>query len=514
LGFKTRAALEKAGHTQAILRIKSSGLDLGEIRWGKNNLGRDTETYQAMQEVCRTTILDGFLCHDEMFVWADDLIKSVPDACDVVRHRFPMLFIDEVQDNSEMQSSLLARLFCEGQTSVIRQRYGDSNQAIYRYAGDSDVATTDAFPKKDVRRDIPNSHRFGQELADLAKPFGLVPQELIGAGPPDCTIKSSTINKNAIFLFDDQTVTDVLPSYSEYLTSVFTAAELRCGIFTAVGAVHRATGDDHCPRHMGHYWPDYDPELVSTEPRPRTFCQYLMAGMKRAEQQEAAHPLVEMIAEGLIALARLSNPLIDVGSRRRKHRYIVEKLSSKAVVQDAYLDLMVTLAGNRHIPLPDDWRNKWVNVAKAVAAEIAGGALDAHLSKAFLEWETASPTELREKDNRFKHPKNKPNVELRVGSIHSIKGETHTATLICDTYYRAHHVRSLKGWLLGQKAGGRTENETNQSRLKQFYVAMTRPTHLLCVAMRADALTAEEIQSLKMLNWQVGIVQDSSMQWI
>src|SRR6266852_284501 len=32
LGFRTRAALEKAGHSQAILRIKTSDLDLGEIR--------------------------------------------------------------------------------------------------------------------------------------------------------------------------------------------------------------------------------------------------------------------------------------------------------------------------------------------------------------------------------------------------------------------------------------------------------------------------------------------------
>ena len=112
------------------------------------------------------------------------------------------------------------------------------------------------------------------------------------------------------------------------------------------------------------------------------------------------------------------------------------------------------------------------------------------------------------------YPEQDPAVEVRLGSIHSIKGETHTATLVCETYFRAHHLMTLKPWLLQKKAGGARESGLSQSRMKQHYVAMTRPTHLLCLAMREDALDQGEIATLKARKWRVGRVTDGPIQWI
>ena len=112
-------------------------------------------------------------------MWGHDLLDKHPDVCDSIRERFPMLFIDEVQDNSEEQSALLFRLFIKGGGPVIRQRFGDANQAIYRHAGESEGAITDSFPDSHIRRDIPNSHRFGQEIANLANPLAPYPQNIL-----------------------------------------------------------------------------------------------------------------------------------------------------------------------------------------------------------------------------------------------------------------------------------------------------------------------------------------------
>src|SRR3569832_1925636 len=81
-------------------------------------------------------------------------------------------------------------------------------------------------------------------------------------------------------------------------------------------------------------------------------------------------------------------------------------------------------------------------------------------------------------------PPDGPAVDIRVGSIHSAKGETHTATLVLDTFFYDHHLRALRPWLLGQRLGQGTEGPRMCSRLKQHYVAFTRPTHLLAIAMR------------------------------
>jgi hypothetical protein len=225
---------------------------------------------------------------------------------------------------------------------------------------------------------------------------------------------------------------------------------------------------------------------------------------------------VELLAEGIIALARRADPadpLVNVASHQRKHRYLLELLSAKPETRAIYSGFVTFFSANRTIPSPDEWKDKWAGVVTLVASEITGSTIDASRVAEFLEWEQASATTLRQRDNRFKYPDQAPAVEVRLGSIHSIKGETHTATLVCDTYFRAHHLATLKPWLLGQKSGGGQQSVLGQSRLKQHYVAMTRPTHLLCLAMREDALAEDEIAILKARKWRVGRVANGPIQW-
>jgi DNA helicase II / ATP-dependent DNA helicase PcrA len=157
---------------------------------------------------------------------------------------------------------------------------------------------------------------------------------------------------------------------------------------------------------------------------------------------------------------------------------------------------------------------RWAAIVTLVASEIIGSAIDASHASEFLKWELATDTTLTRRDNRFKYPEQAPTVEIRLGSIHSIKGETHTATLVCDTYFRAHHLMTLKPWLLEKNSGGARQTGLGQSRLKQHYVAMTRPTHLLCLAIRDDALDQGEIATLKARKWRVGRVTDGPIRWI
>lgn len=510
LPFKTRLALQNAEYGHSILEVRASDFSVGEVRWGKGPLGKDTDTYKALVEACRVTTEEGYLCYDEMFIWATEYLDASPDIKDALRHRFPILFIDEVQDNDEMQAALLHRIFCEGDRPVVRQRYGDSNQAIYRYAGEKDGASTDVFPDQNIRRDIPNSHRFGQQIADLAMPLGVVPQQLVGAGPSKSIVASNTQDKNSIFLFDDATIDSVLPSYSRYLCELFTADELAKGVFTAVGAVHRPTGDDKLPRHVGNYWPDYDHELTVSEPKPSTFCQYILVGLSRASLIGESYPFAEFLAEGVLALARKANPLLELASRKRKHRHLMVQLQANPQLSVAYCGLLMSILETYTPPTLEEWQKNWVNILEAVASQLSGSVLDPSSTAEFLKWELTTATTLRKRDNCFSTPSH-PQAEIRLGSIHSVKGETHTATLVLETFYYAHHLRALKPWLLGKKKGGKANEAT---RLKSHYVAMTRPSHLLCLAMRDDSLEQKEIDILKQRKWRVGRVCAGSIQWL
>jgi hypothetical protein len=305
LAPRTRSVLERNRHDSSVLCIKSSDFNVGEVRWGRGYLGPDTPIYKEIRGVCQQSIKAGYFCYDEMFMWAWNLLDQTPSVSDVIRDRFPLLFIDEAQDNSEAQSAILYRIFLNGGSAVIRQRFGDSNQAIFDSIGTSE-ATTDKFPNDTIKRDLPNSHRFGQRIADLADPLGLTPYSLKGHGPKKPLASGASDGSHTILLFEDDSIAYVMNAYGELLIETFNEQELREGSFRAVGQIHKDNGEDHKPRHVGHYWPDYDPELTIRDPRPQTFVQYVFSGVEKAAIIGETYMSVSKVAEGILRLARMA----------------------------------------------------------------------------------------------------------------------------------------------------------------------------------------------------------------
>lgn len=478
----------------------------------------DGPSARQLVRLVRQCTEDGFYRYDELFMWAEDLLDKHPEASATIRQRFPLLFIDEVQDNSEPQSRLLQRIFTAGDNPVVRQRYGDSNQAIYAHTGASG-AQSDPFPVDAIRRDIPNSHRFGQQIADLANPLGLNPQGLLGLGPPAHTVQAETHGRHAIILFDDDSITCVLECYARYLRALFSDEELAAGTFKAVGGVHRPGEDTNAPRFIAHYWPEYDHELSYAEPRPKTFHQYIAAGWKAAGACGDTHAVVERIADAIYRAVQIADPAVRRTMHKRRHRSILESLENLLDLRERYLALVMRIIGDDAEIVPADWQGTWVPVILELAHHLAGDHINAAQLDDFLVWPDEELDEevarkVVRKDNIYRYPADGPAVDIRVGSIHSAKGETHTATLVLDTFFHDHHLRALRPWLLGQRLGQGTEGPRMCSRLKQHYVAFTRPTHLLAIAMR-DELTAEEIQALKDRNWCVGRAQrDGDIAWL
>ena len=165
-----------------------------------------------------------------------------------------------------------------------------------------------------------------------------------------------------------------------------------------------------------------------------------------------------------------------------------------------------------------DWRAEVLPRVRGIASTLASEPHWSAESEAFLAWPlnpgavNDEPVSAVLQANVFAYPPDAPTVQIRLGSIHSVKGETHTATLVLDSFFRRHHLSELKPWLLGDRNGGsRTgargnvipEGPVMLGRLKLHYVAMTRPTHLLCLAMRKDAFSAPELERLALQGWNI-----------
>lgn len=222
-----RFAMEQRGLDRYALQYDKSDYS-GE---NKGKLARDTPLCHALEAASREGSQEGYFCFDEMFVWANELLDKYPEVAANLRRRFPLVFIDEAQDNSELQSNILHRIFLEGDAPSIRQRFGDSNQAIYAHNG-ADGATTDSFPSG-APHNLPRSYRFPQGIANVAKGLGIVPQELKGSGPTRSRISREALPP-VLFLFDDESALNVLRHYGNHLISMFDSQELSAGVFTAV----------------------------------------------------------------------------------------------------------------------------------------------------------------------------------------------------------------------------------------------------------------------------------------
>jgi len=506
LDRKWRFALEQKRMDESSMRIVDASFKVAKKNGGFP-FADHTETYKNVQRACRDTTREGYHCYGDMFIWARDLMAHVPTVVTVLRDRFPLLFVDEAQDNSEEQAAILHDLFTAGNHPVMRQRLGDPNQAIFNFVGD-EGATTDVFPDDAIKKDLPNSHRFGQNIADFADPLGIIPYKLVGQGPKRPLASREPEAPHTIFLFDNDCPQTVLDAYADLLIDTFSERELLEGSFIAVGQVHRPpenARDEKPPHHVGNYWPHYDPELTKSDPKPRTFVQYVIAGLGEAEKIREAYPAVEKMAEGFLRLAGMAKAPTPVRRCRHCHRHVMQHLKdngSHATL--ACYKILICRFAIRRKPLTEaNWMNRWRRVVREIAQTLSGTTLTT-AAEDFLAWwkesdsAASTATNARSSDNIYRYPRGAPSVQIGVGSIHSVKGETHTAVLVLDTFWQdkkgRHNLELLLPWLDGSESGPESAKKHQTARLKLHYVAMTRPTHLLCLAMKRSSLEGENGQ--------------------
>ena len=525
LSSNTRGALEQNHHELSVLSVKTPDFGVGQVRWGKGSLGVERPTYIDIKKACRDSAIDGYFCYDEMFMWAENLIETVSGVVDVLRNRFPILLIDEAQDNSKEQSAILNRIFMEGGNSVIRQRFGDANQAIFD-SQKAEEAVVDKFPGVNKVK-LQNSYRFGQTIADIANPLGLDPSGLQGVGPRKLSASDSLAGKHTIFLFSENSASKVLDAYGALLLENFSDQELGGEKFiaTAVGHTHKLPEEikEHkFPHHISHYWLDYVPELAKHDPTPQTFMQYVFVGQGKSELRHETHAMVEKIAEGFLRLVNFADGEKSAvrGKHSQFHRHILRLLKNFPEIQLKYQELLLQFTVKQEIPTLQTWNTYWCCVVRNIAETLAGSKLSEEANH-FLSWDDKLITPAttidsnKSRNNLFSYCENGRNVSIRVGSIHSVKGQTHTATLVLETFWKKHNIEKLLPWIIKKKHGWKRDGVEQRDRLKSHYVAMTRPTHLLCLAMKQNVLKYEHMDIIRKSGWQVRQVQadGSTVPW-
>ena len=128
-----RRALTQAEHftIQTFLANKKSGLDhlricARDLRFDLGGkpfpAGPHTNSFGIAKKAVEAAATAGYFCYDEMFVWARALLEDRPDIASWLRRRFPLVLIDEMQDTSELQGTMLQSVFSRTSDDVVVQR--------------------------------------------------------------------------------------------------------------------------------------------------------------------------------------------------------------------------------------------------------------------------------------------------------------------------------------------------------------------------------------------------------
>ena len=255
----------------------------------------------------------------------------------------------------------------------------------------------------------------------------------------------------------------MLNAYAELLSNTLSNDELQVGSFTAVGQVHRPPQTEDAvkrPQCVGHYWPDYAHELTYRDPKPATMCDHILLGIARMAATGEAHTGIDAVANGIARLSAMIETKVTLRGGKRCHQQIVRSLEGNKTQCRRYEYLLLRFIVRGFAPSKTFWENGWSSLVKQIAEAVCGSKLDTLEATQFLAWNGGSisgtlPKAAISSDNVFKYPPDDPKVFIRVGSIHSVKGETHTAILILETFWYAHNLAALRPWLDGSRSGGR-----------------------------------------------------------
>lgn len=431
----------------------------------------------------------GVFTYADMYAHASKYLYEQPQLLRALRLRFPFVLIDEMQDTSNLQEEFLNQIFVEPHCVI--QRVGDVNQRIYAEAADAGPDDA-AFPKAG-HDELPRSMRFGPNIAAASTPLTITsPQIVTGnaerpAPPP------------RLILFDENTISLVLPRFAREVIQEVPAEELSAFPVKAVGA-RKTSGANQFPKDIKCYWPDYNPEPGRVS-KPSSMMQAI--AVMRVKPKLAWKDRTEVLWDACCEL--LSRWNFNLNGKRPSPGRLKARLAEAGAT--AALGLRRVLLELSQVDLQDE--QTW-NLSVATLSDTLKDALQlpeiTANAEAYLEYDDALTLtdEVAKRCEQAIIPIDGTSLTIDLATIHSVKGETHAATLVLECFHLVHDLKEVLPVILGRHDQRRLERtQSIPPAVRRTFVAMTRPRALVAFAVRAGHFTAADIVAFSGAGWSV-----------
>ncbi|WP_167879451.1 UvrD-helicase domain-containing protein [Methanococcoides sp. NM1] len=471
LNYRTKAWVDRQHNpVQFMQSIRFSSSDINLLENVANLKTRTTHTYKTLYKIKLDILKSGILCFDDAYSLSFWYLRNHSEALkSIFSERFAFVFLDEMQDTSCHQNKIFDLIFND--TNIIVQKLGDSNQSIYE---DTTIDGT-VWDIDESCLCINGSKRFSESIASCVKHVCKDPHEIIG--------NTSRENISPIVItYDDDTIGDVIHYFSEIIEEK--GLQSNENTFKAAGWVGQVKEGK---RTIPSYFPSYQ-KKATNKSNYATLGEYLKIADDEQIKIKGVDFYRNAIIEALLKILRTYN------IKNEKSRYytvssFLKHIRENDIEFNEQFNLKLTqwcLKIQNGTDITDDLRRFIENDFSGFFEIPNISSLESFFDNQPVE---NSDENCESKQNAYVDDSG-IEIEIEIATVHSVKGETHTATLYLETYHkRGYDVGRILNHL--QKPSS-SPNSITLTSLKMCYVGMTRPTHLLCVAAHQDSIKNKE----------------------
>lgn len=445
---------------------------------------------------------EGVLCFDDAYFLANRYIITFPKIVSLLQRRFQLVFVDEMQDMDRHQHDLLENLFYEdGRSHSIYQRIGDRNQSIYN----GNPKVENAWRNRGNSLELSGSLRLSPPIAEAVKYFALEPTDFRGLGVND---DGSQINiRPHLLVFKDESRIRTISTFADLIRGFIESGEISAkpeNIYTAIAwnSIWETEQErqDTSKIRLVDYFPDYSKEKAVSKIDHECLESYLIYYDKG---DNTLNSIRKNILRSFVKILRLEK-LWDYhnGARPFTNSGLLSHL--QRINPDMYnlflrnlFTWSFTIANGQYIDVLREIRAYIPGFLQNFNREVAAARITVNLSEEFIN--TPCPDVPPVAEGAAANP-DRVNIamcneiEVTIGTVHSVKGQTHTATLYLESYFqkdgrgaqaKSYESQRLANQFLRNTLVGNEGTRTKQSA-KMAYVGLSRPTHLLCFAIHKD----------------------------
>lgn len=506
-----------------------------------------SKIHENLYDIKTKLFIDGILTFRDCYFLAERYLTCYPSIIKIFQNRFSYVFIDEMQDLEKFQIDLIDKVFFNEQSETIIQRIGDKNQSIYNSVREVCDWNTRAEvnPEKYVDLTLNKSMRLSPVVGKLVDSFvferssgyivegnfdiqseNIVPERLISDGgiPP-----------YLLLIEQNTTGVDIKNKFEELILKYNlnnTDSGKRNGFKIVAWNTEwnevrpQVLEGQQIKKRLKDYFPDYTKETHAKKDDFNCLMKHLSLFDNEIRTLESVrksilNAFIRVLSIEEIKIikvirgrsVKLNYTKQDLISFLKKDDEIYEDFKQKLfhwsftlATQKAFSEVYESILGFINDELIKyDWDNSPKyrtnrNIEKA---------------KEFIEQNDDSLHSVENNDIEY----TSSDLNIEICSVHSVKGQTHCATMYIESAYERPTYESEKLilnntsnpfnitsplWLSPQNI----TNKYAKQALKMMYVGFSRPTHLLCYVTFLENVHAYLDKFLDS-GWEIEIVFNS-----